>query len=144
MKRIFTGIFAVLLLACSSVSFAVGEPETRGNSVPTQKTTLPYSAYANKVYSYTYTAYKFKPNSGNKINVDFYAYCPQGDSYYLRLYDSTTGSEVSSTLAILTLVGQVETTTSHSWSNLNSDRYYYGKLEKMNSTHSARMTATYE
>ncbi|MPM66486.1 hypothetical protein SDC9_113393 [bioreactor metagenome] len=131
MKRIFILILAAFfLLSFSSVALAdsgelLTDPQTRGNSLPTAVTSLPYSAHG-RIYRYTYTSYMFKP-SGSTMTGTFGAENYGHDSmvFSITLYTSTGFSAGKVTYPAGTYNGYVG-----SWSGLNNTKNYFGYITK--------------
>lgn len=144
---IFTTIMLLFVFAGSA--YALGESNlngsavTRGSSIPTTATTLPYTASSGSgVYSYIYSNYKFKPASSNKITVAFSGNCESIVNYTLKLYSSSTNSEQPTTMVIM-MNRSGAISASNAWSSLSSTTYYYGYMEKTDSSVRAAMSGKY-
>lgn len=140
-------IIIILTIITPSGAFATRGEDTfseaisRGSSAPgTNKTTaLPYTASGN-IYSNTYTNYQFKP-TGSDITINFTGTCAYEVNYTLRLYSSSNVEQLTTLVYFPAKAGTV--TTPHTWSNLNSNTYYYGSISKTDSSTLASIKGKY-
>ncbi|MDR1589886.1 MAG: hypothetical protein LBS51_06800 [Oscillospiraceae bacterium] len=102
----------------------------RGDYVPTQSTTLPYTANGT-ISSYSYTNYKFMPRSTGEINTTFTGTISSGTATVeISLYDCDLGQVVASySLGN----GSGWTNNGRLWYNLNTSHYYCFRVNKTNS-----------
>ena len=126
----------IIVLVIMVMLFAVNSSVFAGNNPPTSTTTLPYYTSKTRIYSYTYTARKFKPYSTGYIYFCFYGQCQStspATTIVFNLYRDESSGGVS--VSQKSYSGSYfPHTPQYSISGLDTSKYYYGKVTKNNTS----------